>query len=219
MKNSIIAGVIMLASTGLFSQVGINGGYSNFAVSEWMELMNVVTGKNFENATGYKVGVDYWLRLKQRRIEFLPELGYASLKASSVGSEANFKLAGLYFNTNIYPFDFEGDCDCPTWSKSGGVFEKGFFIQVTPGITMATIKVNDELTISDETVTYLLIGVGAGVDLGISENITITPMIKYSISQKTEYLPSTNSLIDFGPVSANAKQLILGVRVGLNLGR
>ena len=216
MKRVWIIGFMTLYSIGSFGQVGINGGFSTFVADEWMDLIGVITDNNFENPSGFQFGADYRFRLKQRRVEFLPELGYGKYYSDNTPNEVKIDWAGFYLNTNVYPFNFEGDCDCPTWSKSGGIFEKGFFVQVSPGINWTGTKVKDELKFSDENEMNFSLGIGAGIDIGLSEFVTVSPMVRYSISNKTEYLPSTNSFIDFEPASSNIKQLYLGMRLGLN---
>ena len=216
MKNIILSFSLLFISLSAISQVGISGAFNNFIADEWTELLNDITDQNFENASGYQIGLDYWLRLKQRRIEFFPEISYASLNTNSGNSKVDIHLLGFHLNTNIYPFDFEGDCDCPTWSKSGGLFEKGFFLQLSPGFNRGNITVSDEnIQGNEETFNYFHLGIGAGLDIGISDLITISPVVKYYYSTSVEYTPVTYSLILYDPAKSNIKQFYAGIRLGL----
>ncbi|MEO1261972.1 MAG: hypothetical protein AAFZ15_24425 [Bacteroidota bacterium] len=215
MKNIILSLLLLATSTHALGQVGINGAYYTFTANEWTDLLNELTGQNFDNATGYQVGVDYWLRLETKRIEFFPEISYAALNSNSGNSEIDITLLGFHLNTNIYPFDFDGDCDCPTWSKSGSIFEKGFFFQISPGYNRGEIKVADENVQGDETFNYFHLGIGAGLDIGISDLITVTPLVKYYYSTSVEYGPTSLSTIDYSPAESNIRQFYAGVRLGL----
>ncbi|HFA50904.1 MAG TPA: hypothetical protein ENJ95_17990 [Bacteroidetes bacterium] len=213
MKKIIVPLILFLFSFSLFGQIGINGAYKTFAADEWMELINGFTDINIDSPNGYYIGLDYWFRLKQKRIEFLPEIGYSSLSANSSSSNIEINLLAFHFNTNIYPLDFKGDCDCPTWSKGGKFFEKGFFIQLSPGIIKSNIDISSDTQLTDEKTSYFEIGMGAGIDIGISDFVTLTPIVKYYITPKTEYWPSEPAT-DFGPAKSNIKQLYAGLRVG-----
>ena len=214
MKNIILSFLLLSMSVTIYGQVGVSSGFQTFVAEEWTDLLGDITGQNFDQATGFNVGIDYWMRLKEKRVEFLPELNYSSHSTSSGFSEIDVSLLGIHLNTNIYPFDFAGDCDCPTWSKSGGIFEKGFFLQVSPGFNRGTIKVEDEIMFEDENFSYFNLAVGAGLDIGLSDFLTITPIVRYRISPSVEYIPTNNSPVDFGPVESNIKQFYAGVRLG-----
>ncbi|MCB9291906.1 MAG: hypothetical protein H6559_02055 [Lewinellaceae bacterium] len=50
----------------------------------------------------------------------------------------------LFLNANIYFLDLEGDCDCPTFSKSGGFLQKGLFLPHTLRTSWIQSKVENE---------------------------------------------------------------------------
>ncbi len=208
---------MMFFSACIFGQVGVSGGYVSFNADEWIDGINATTGENFSNLEGYQVGLDYWFRLKNKRVEFFPTLSYSAFDQSSNNSNMDVRLLGFHFNTNFYLFDFEGDCDCPTWSKQGGILEKGFFLQLSPGITNFDVKVKDENSIDGETVTFFDIGIGAGLDLGFSDFITITPLIRFHLSPNTDWVlhddTATTELLSY---KTSPKQLFAGIRLGIN---
>ncbi len=219
MKNLLLSGVFVLFSTFLFGQVGVSGAYRTFSAVEWMELINDLTENRLDNPTGFNVAIDYRLRLINKRIEFLPEIGYTTVESSTGSSSSKINLLGFHLNTNLYPFDLEGDCDCPTWSKSGNVFEKGFFVQVAPGVVRSVVKVGDgNTTVFDVEETFFEIGIGAGLDIGVSDFFTVTPLVKYYFAPNVGYYPSTAAPITFGPASSNLNQLYAGIRLGFQFG-
>lgn len=124
---------------------------------------------------GIHAGVEYHFRLKSNRVEFHPELGYrrsfTNANFPGITSAIDFD-----FNTSIYPFDFEGDCNCPTFSKQGTLIKKGFFFEIQPGVSQQTVSIPP---LEEEDIQHLIFkfGVAAGLDVGISDHFTVTPYI------------------------------------------
>ncbi len=117
-----------------------------------------------------EIAVNYWFRLKNKRIEFQPTV-YGAL-VSSADNDA-FTELGLQFKTNFYLFDLGGDCDCPTFGKQGPNLQKGFFIQLSPGIAYYDISLPGPMY--EETAVGLTLGAALGLDFGINNLVTITP--------------------------------------------
>lgn len=127
-----------------------------------------------------------YFRLKNYRLEFIPYIGYyrgfntETIENSAIESYSN----GLAIGSKVlaYPFDFQNDCDCPTFNKSGMWLKKGFFFFVDP--QFLTYNLNYEnvsntlnATINHTAGKYSLVNlsVGVGIDFGLSEGITLTP--------------------------------------------
>ncbi|MBK9736592.1 MAG: hypothetical protein IPO92_17180 [Saprospiraceae bacterium] len=114
------------------AQYGVRLAYNNNTYSNWENAVNLRSNTNKKLlSTGYQIGVDYWFKLKKRRIEFMPEIFYSQSKTNYDGTgtleviKAN--AIGFNFHTQIYALDLEGDCDCPTFSKEGASINKGLF--------------------------------------------------------------------------------------------
>ena len=140
-------------------------------------------------ANGYEVGLDYWFKLKKRRIEFMPELSY-SKSATTFNNPSidrfNINIFSFNFHSQIYALDLEGDCDCPTFSKQGPSINKGLFFHFTPGLgyfhaTGTPQAILSSLPIPNDTANGLIFkaGAGLGLDIGISNLFTVTPIISY----------------------------------------
>ena len=109
----------------------------------------------------------------------LPEIGYTvTLSNGDELFTSHLQKIQLSFNTDIYIFDFEGDCNCPTFSKQGGYFQKSFFVELTPGMDIQFFEMEPIVGIdfSDTALTFR-IGLGAGFDFGVSDMLTITPLV------------------------------------------
>lgn len=213
------------------AQFGINAGYQVNQIDGWALNTNGITSDITGN--GVAVGLDYWFRLKNQRIEFLPELNYTSFESihfenNDFIDEVGFKIEffSFYFNTNIYLLDFLGDCDCPTFSKQNNFFKKGFFIQISPGLTLPNFEyTNDQASQSGSIQAN--IALGAGLDIGLTDLITLTPLIRARYQPNMEWnatFPDPNDLSNpdvnppnIGTPSANIVQYYAGLRLGIRL--
>jgi len=116
--------------------------------------------------------------MKDKRIEFYPEFSYSSSLGSPSGEnfEVTFNTLSVMFNSDFYLFDLINDCDCPTFSKEGSVFTRGFFLEATLGMEFEALKLKsaDEQLYKGDSGAFRA-GIGMGVDFGLSDMITLTP--------------------------------------------
>ncbi|MEM6878090.1 MAG: hypothetical protein AAF544_06015 [Bacteroidota bacterium] len=221
MKKSAL--LVSFAFLGLFlhAQFGVTVAYSIPQVtfdSEARTTENVWQG-------GLEYSANYWFRLSQKRIEFLPSISYASYDYDRAYSGEididNFNLLSLGFqlHTRIYPFDFDTDCDCPTFGKQGPALDKGFFIQLSPGVSYFRDSKSDlgdataPMPIRESGVLPTL-GLALGLDFGVSNLVTISPIAgaRYAFGDLPEsqagVFPGQNG--DFWTIFAGIQ---LGVRL------
>ena len=160
----------------------------------------------------------------------MPELSYSTFKrvweiedGTGVKEQINSNFLGLHLNTNFYIFEFKGDCNCPTFGKQGPDAKKGFFIQVAPGIDYVfnSFKNSEETKTASDLVPS--IGLGIGIDFGLSNLITLTPVVKVHQYFGVEWDGlNTNFKTNGPPISDelnknNITQLFAGIRIGLRL--
>ena len=188
--------------------------------SDWL-----INEPNIENellGDGFAFGIDYWFRLKNVRVEFLPELNYAQYETDFI-ENSNFSVAtySFFFNTNFYLFDFAGDCDCPTFSKQGPSLQKGFFLQLTPGISYFTFDNTVQQAVSSSNELAFSIAGAVGIDFGLSDLVTLTPMVglRYYATVNWEDLERhLSASTDFvGEAESDISQLFAGIRLGIRL--
>ncbi len=165
-------------------QIGLNV-KTLFGQSKTLDTVNI-------SQDGLQASVEYNFRLKQKRIEFRPGLGY---RFTWNGSNDNgyFKSFDFDLNTAVYPFDFEGDCHCPTFSKNGNLIKKGFFLELNPGVgyqILSRLRSDpddpDRLPIRSKNMVWK-IGGSAGLDIGISEQFTLTPMLSGTLLSSSQW--------------------------------
>lgn len=217
-------------------------GRAQFGVSAFYRLQgdskayNELSPSGHQN--GYEVALDYWFRLPNVRIEFLPTISYAHHQGNaivlgpadqSLQGGYNLRELGFQFKTNFYLFDLGTDCDCPTWGKQGPALHKGFFLQIAPGVNWTAI--NGEGLTSDNSaqITYNTnrlmpnLGVALGIDFGISNLVTLSPIagFRYYFAGDSgwgEPLDSSDSAFHLGvDQSQRLSHIQLGLRLGIRL--
>lgn len=165
----------------LNAQLGLTGSALFNEAPDWTYPIASTDGTS-PLGNGWAVGVDYWIPLGQTRIDLLPELNFGrseqTLEIAGIPHEFTQNAFNFYLNTNFYVLDLEGDCDCPTFSKSGDFFQKGFFLQVSPGVSYFQYAIQTQesasVDITDDAVAFS-IGAGMGLDIGLSDVLTLTP--------------------------------------------
>lgn len=223
MRKVFTLGICFFLTLNLAAQFGIKGSYHFSDARQWQMPTNTITNTESLIGDGWSIGLDYWFRLKNYRVEFLPELNYSQLSQevenANWSSQANF--TSFFFNTNFYIFDFKGDCDCPTFSKQGPSLDKGVFLQVSPGLTAAQGEVLfDDDTFKTDDLAFS-IGLGLGLDLGLSDLVTISPMVglRYYPSITWDSIGSADGEAPklVAEESSSLTQWSAGIRIGFRL--
>ena len=197
------------------AQFGISGQILSYPIVEWEEQI----GDNFHDIS-YGGAIDYWMRLKNYRWEMVPTISFnTSSKVSSEsvagGSDINMSAYKFHFKNNVYPLDFKNDCDCPTFSKQSGWFQKSLFIQLAPGYALHRVNVSPTEIIEgiiplDQNIHSFEVVLGVGFDIGISDFLTISPYFNYVYNtNKSIQLSILNPIIE-----ANMNHYLFGVRLG-----
>ena len=160
-------------------QFGIGGRYSVIQEGYWQELF-LTLNSNYSDQLTSVYGM-YWFRLKEKRIEFLPEIGYYSSLNRNVKTGPPNDLSAFYFqlNTDIYFLDFSSDCNCPTFSKQNDLLQRGLFAEVSAGVEFRRLGIDylESNTLSTRVFkrTVPKIYGGLGFDIGVSDLVTVTP--------------------------------------------
>jgi hypothetical protein len=232
MKKIVTLLLLLTFLTGTsFSQYGISVGYKTMNASNWENLFNNYNINNGSNLSplreGTAFGIDRWFRLKNYRVEFTPQLMYSryarqwtDIQQGDFAMNANFY--SLVFNTSFYALDLEGDCNCPTFSKDGNFFSKGFFFQVSPELFYLHNRFQAPSLDERGHEIGFGVGIGAGLDIGLSDFLTLTPFARYSYYPNVEWKDLNVLLSGSEPPSPDSAeknktdmlQFYFGVRVG-----
>lgn len=229
MRYIFLLSLLMISTVHTKAQLGIGGAYLMQSAPHW-ELINpgASTPALQPPGTGYSIGLDYQFRLKKVRIEFAPELNYSHWSTPETTElETNSNWYSFLFNIRVYPFDLKGDCNCPTFSKRGNTFQKGFFVALSPGITQMNHNiprgwggVSFELKDQNWAPSGALV---LGLDLGISELLTVTPHAGWRYFPKTEWPSLATVVAQSGYLDIDSEgplhQFHAGLRLGWRIGR
>ena len=167
------------------AQFGASISYDSQYAPNWETLIDD-SDSLFVPGTFMTFGVNYWLRPKNLRIEILPEIAYRR----NIGNTGNSGLVArthsfdLNINALVYVFDLGNDCNCPTFSKQGNFFRKGFYLEASAGGSLGQFDIRRTVggegrKLSQSNRLLGKAGVGAGLDFGISDLVTISPWAKY----------------------------------------
>ncbi len=225
MRNFFFAGLFLILVLPASAQVGITTTYRLNDAADW--LLQPISGSASQTellGNGVSLGVDYWFRLKNTRIEFLPEINYASfnqfqLNGSSI--DRSNEMYSFFFNTNIYLLDLVNDCNCPTFSKQNDLVKKGFFVQISPGFSYGVHDLSSEERVVELNSSAFSVGLGLGLDVGVSNILTITPLagFRYFFAANLEGVDGTEQpLIEnlqLNDPTSSITQFYIGARLGL----
>ncbi len=216
MMRYLILAFSLFSSIALKSQFGIIAHYNSNDHPDWYELADEKV-----LSSGYEFGVDYWFRLNKKRIEFYPTLSYSkdeTFNNADVGItaiELKNQSISLTLRTHFYLLDFGEDCDCPTFSKQGPGFGKGFFVHASPGIVYSIsegARLIESVYRETKTISPKL-GLGFGFDIGFNDFFTITPIYTYNYIFSKEIEIESESSVD-GILDTSENQHQFGLRLG-----
>lgn len=223
MKRLIIFTFFIFATNAVSAQFGLHAGVRLNADNNWKQYFP--NSEFLEN--GYSVGIDYWFRLKNRRVEFTPELAFTNFQQEIITSlddavMAKSRVYSLLLNTNIYFLDLDNDCNCPTWSKSNDLIKSGLFLQLTPGVNYFQNSLEYSSESSSVSNYVFSLGAGLGLDIGLSNLVTITPKVGFHYLFNASWndlslLSETPVPIDKAGETTDLKQFYAGLRIGIRL--
>ena len=224
MFRIIILSIALIFALNLSAQFGLRLSAAHNNYKSWDEVTLASIGQKDANLfkISYEVGLDYWLRLKEKRIEFYPEVSYRfsssdGLQTVGDGLPRSYKLSSVAagLNIHLYPFDLLNDCDCPTFSKQSGLFRKGFFIMIGAKEYYQRKSIPFE---PNHTDFALAINGGVGFDIGINDLLTVSPFInaKYFPSTEWEGFNTYHGITLSPPLDETTSNL--GFEIGIRLG-
>ncbi len=220
----------LLISQTITAQVGVTGSYFTQRIPEWE---TAIVGNNSNNRIlekGYSVGVDFFMKpLEEWRLELYPEIVVSNSSTELGGIDdietLDLKTAGFNLNMNIYILNFKSDCDCPTFSKQESFFEKGLFLQLSPGFHYidAAYEIDNTFGVRKSTANVWVpkLGIGLGLDIGLTDFITITPIVKYNRFLNASWdgllaiADDPSNSADLGSETSHINRFSAGLHIGI----
>jgi hypothetical protein len=174
--------VIMIPVLGR-AQLGGSIGYSWGKAPGWIMDLSAPPGE------GVMLDLEYAFPFKQLRMELVPGLALSKLSTPEIlGVNTTSTWYSAHLQWRIYPFDLQGDCNCPTFSRKGNLLQKGFWVAAIGGVTAMDNRINFDILqgVSIRRSLSVMGGVQAGLDLGLSEVLTLSPFLGFN------YLPAVS---------------------------
>jgi len=189
------------------AQIGIKGSFNIYSSPLDVIVNNADNNlPTVDNAP--EIALNYWFRLPTKRVEFMPTIFFSSTSTSNTTNKLN--MYGAEMKVNVYPFDFGGDCDCPTFGKQGPHLEKGLFLQLSGGYARYEPSGVFETAIVANG-QGAIFGAGVGVDFGLSNLITLTPMASFrrgpGLYEGIPFTDENDEPLAFGKKSLTTYQL------------
>ena len=162
-----------------YGQLGIKTGYSladNSAADEYL-IRNNMDFNLFRN--NFSFGIIYQYVIEGKGLSLLPGFVYTLSKTHAGLSEFTLNRIGFELPFKIFPFNMEGDCNCPDFSLRNKFFEKHFFLMLNTGFNFS-IKSNSFLENSRMVDINYKLGIGAGVSIPLAKNMIFSPGVNYN---------------------------------------
>ena len=210
-----------------YSQIGITTGYKTFYAKGWNDLYNEYSTQKAYSLYGFQVGIDYKIiRAKRYRLEYSPIIIYSYLDQNANypvfnrNSRNNTKLVKLshhqyifQFNIFSYVFDFKSDITDPAHFERVGLLRRGFFMEIAPVFihyrNFRHFQNSNYYNEKTEGVSTTIGGsIGVGIDLPLSERLTIIPLFRYY------YFPDYDRYET--SAKSDLKQIFVGCRLKYN---
>jgi hypothetical protein len=206
--KEIVLGLCLLCIHFItFSQIGF---VSSFHSENILDISEGNNSSYNETLTNYHIGIQYQFNFENYRIEFYPDLKYGFNVDPVEPLNANFQINQQFISAGVpirfFVLDFEGDCNCPTFSKGSNFFSKGFFFEIRPGYQWVLSSSNQEETKS-KSLKRFGGSLGAGLDVGLSESLTITVFGRKGIWSEHIYPDSFDENIEVLTSSTNFFEL------------
>ncbi len=165
------------------SQISFKASYSYATHANVTDIVVENGGESGFLANNFKINAGYQIKIPETSMSFIPGLssrysrsnfGYVDYNMISVGLELPFKF---------FPFNMEGDCNCPDFSLRNKFFEKHFFLQVNSGLFYNFLKSqfneNVQNAVRKENNLSVFVGAGAGISFRFGKNFIISPALNY----------------------------------------
>lgn len=171
---------IVLFSGVSHAQLGIKFSYSMAGNNQANEILN----NNYE---GYKLyrnnwtgGIGYQHIFYGTGVSVIP--GFTFTMATTDIPLGLFELTRIGFEApvKIFPFNIDGDCDCPNFSMRNKFFEDNFFIMINSGINY-NMKKHTTDTGSDFNNLNFKAGLGGGFALPLTKGLILSPSVSYNL--------------------------------------
>jgi len=230
-KISFAIIIALFVSFNALAQLGINVHYHSNDYKTWNEVIKDFDQNNSNEifSNSYRFGIDYGFDMAMYRVSFFPGVFYkkgSTLQFSDDLAAYSFDIDQYGFSllTQIYPLDLlsRKSSQCPSFHRGSEVFTKGLYILVAPELLLSSktgskyIYNIDPHIPFDATRIIFNFGIGGGIDIGITKNLSISPNLQYlfTIGEKWDGFSDTAFAKPSYNDATGVSQIAVGIRLG-----
>ncbi len=225
----VLLSIFTLSNT-TFAQLqgGISGTYFTQSIPEWETAVFGLRSNEHLLKSGFGQAVDLKIAgFENYRIQFHLNAGTNNTTTTFENQQFKLRKNDIGLSGKIFFLSLEADCDCPTFSREAGLLEKGLFAEFITGASFFQAEMAEQSTIvSEDDGIAFKIGFGLGVEIGITDYVTISPYVRYQRYFKAEWEGLQEDILAFDPTTTiegnnitPINQFSAGIRLGISLRR
>ncbi len=162
-------------------QGGLSGNYFLQSIPEWESAIFGNRSNERLLNKGYGAELDFKVAgFENYRVQFHINAQRNQFRSDWGNRALKLDQNVLSLTSKIFILSLEADCDCPTFSRDAGILEKGFFVEISPGISTFNGKIEDDFIISEDKGTAFKLGIGMGLEIGFNDYVTISPFVRFN---------------------------------------
>jgi hypothetical protein len=163
----------------LFSQIGIKTGLS-IADNTNTQQDLFVDNQDIKVFRGnYSFGLSYQYIFEGTGMSLIPGITYSYSETGLNEGKLTLNRVGFDLPFKLFPFNMEGDCNCPDFSMRNKFIEKHFFLLLNTGVNYS-FKRNSILENAGLKDINFKAGLGTGISFSVLKNIILSPAINYN---------------------------------------
>jgi len=169
---------LLIGSNYVNAQFGIQTSFYNSN-----ELFSITSEENRTKSKNCKqFGFVSVRKIQKKKIEIVSELNYSIENNFIVKNDTfQFRFANVRLNGNFYIFNFNTDWNKLTVAKEKNFIERGLFLNASIGMLNWFRRENSAMLNKFSFQTRFPLGFGIGLDLELSNSLTLTPFYKTNI--------------------------------------
>lgn len=200
--KSVLLFFCFMATYSLSGQINLSASFQSNNYLNWndkdLSTANPQAQAAFNSLKGLGIDLEYsYLPDKERQLYFIGRLGSDISFSNQSYSKIIFPHAGA--GILFYPFNMNGDCDCPRFHQEGTFFSRGFHFVLLANAGMFILK-------NEASQFQGLFEANFGINIPLGNTQAIAPFFGFALGTnvKNQYLEV--------PVKSTLNKLLFGIR-------
>jgi len=220
---------LILIFCGCFLATGQIGIVNNYQATRHTGLDDAGDGDQI--AFAWRHGLSYSIGIKDRGISFHPSVYYtwSDFRGIDVPDAlrhtVDYTGYGVAVPVQFYVFRLNEDCDCPTWDDGPGIFERNFFVHITPDLeyrditTQTFAREDGALTVTRDNQLTFGASLGFGLDVPLYSGIKFTAAYGFGIQSSHDWVDISTERTTRSGTTYHALQMRLSYKFNQNTRR